>query len=92
MKTFQLRYSKKALGNLKKLQPKTARRILEKLDFFIQQKDPLGFAKKLTNPLYGTYRFRIGDYRVIFDTDKEGNIEILMVLAIKHRKEVYRDL
>jgi len=29
------------------------------------------YAEKLTNPILGTYRFRIGDYRVIFDL--EGN-------------------
>jgi mRNA-degrading endonuclease RelE of RelBE toxin-antitoxin system len=31
----------------------------------------LKFAEKLSNPILGEYRFRIGDYRVIFDI--EGN-------------------
>jgi mRNA interferase RelE/StbE len=42
----------------------------------------------LTDPEIGTYRFRIGDYRVIFDL--EGNDVI--VLRVRHRKEIYRKL
>jgi mRNA interferase RelE/StbE len=42
----------------------------------------------LTDPEIGTYRFRIGDYRVIFDL--EGNDVI--VLRVGHRKEIYRKL
>ncbi|ACK42565.1 hypothetical protein Dtur_1287 [Dictyoglomus turgidum DSM 6724] len=31
--------------------------------------DPLKYARKLISQKIGTYRFRIGDYRVIFDKD-----------------------
>ncbi|MEK7102456.1 MAG: type II toxin-antitoxin system RelE/ParE family toxin [Patescibacteria group bacterium] len=36
------------------------------------------------------YRFRIGDYRVVFTANKEGNLVILLILRIAHRREVYR--
>ncbi len=83
-------YTKSALKDLKKLSKGVARQILEKVSFFLAQKDPLVFAKKLKDPLFGTYRFRVGDYRVIFDVDLNGNLQILLILKVKHRKDVYR--
>jgi len=50
--------------------------------------EPLKYASKLTDAALGTYRFRIGDYRVIFDIeDKE-----IVVLRVGHRRDVYRKL
>jgi mRNA interferase RelE/StbE len=48
--------------------------------------DPLRHAKKLTHFSLGTYRFRIGDYRVIFDIEGED----IIVLRVGHRKSIYR--
>lgn len=48
--------------------------------------NPFIHAKKLSNPLLGNYRFKIGNYRVIFDID--GNR--IVILRIGHRKEIYR--
>jgi len=42
----------------------------------------------LINPEFGTYRFRIGDYRVIFDIEDDQ----IIVLRIGHRREVYRNI
>ena len=46
------------------------------------------YASKLTDPSLGTYRFRIGDYRVIFDIEGEE----IVVLRVGHRKDIYRKL
>ena len=44
--------------------------IIDQLKVF--RKDPISLAKKLTNPKLGTYRYKVGDYRVVFDDfDKE---------------------
>lgn len=43
----------------------------------------------LKNPIFGQYRFRVGAYRVIFDLDEDGQIHVLMVLAVKYRKDIY---
>lgn len=47
---------------------------------------PLGKSTKLVNAVLGTYRFRIGDYRVIFDLDGRD----VVILRVGHRREVYR--
>lgn len=44
--------------------------------------------KKLKGELLGYWRYRIGDYRVVYQVDeKSKNITILL---IAHRKDVYR--
>ncbi len=38
------------------------------------------------NSSLGSYRFRIGDFRVIFDIEKDE----IVVLRVGHRREIYR--
>jgi mRNA-degrading endonuclease RelE of RelBE toxin-antitoxin system len=85
----QIIYTAHARQDLKKLQQKTAQRIIKKIHHFSLQKNPLSFATHLTNSKLSQYRFRIGDYRVLFDADQRGNIYILYILKVKHRKDVY---
>lgn len=66
-----------------------ADRIVAKMDWFVAQDQPLRFAKRLTNSVLGTYRFRIGDYRVLCDV-RRGEITVLEVLAVRDRKNAYR--
>lgn len=87
--TWKAIYTDRALKDLSKLPKQTAKRILDKVKFFRQQPEPLSFAKKLKDSQYGEYRFRVGTYRVIFDVDHAGEIRVLLVLRVKHRREVY---
>ena len=67
--------------------PKAAQvRIKKKLDFYAKQEDPLHFAKHLVG--YDAYRFRIGEYRIIFALE-QGAICILMIVK---RDEAYSEL
>lgn len=69
-----------------KLNPVIQKRIVEKLSFYLQSPSPIIFAERLTNYEIGTYRFRIGDYRVIFDLEDDT----LIILKVGHRREIYR--
>lgn len=82
-------YTEIARQDLKRLEWKTAQRIIKKIIYFSRQKDPLVFAKRLSNFELGKFRFRVADYRIIFDIDHNGEIMILLILRIKHRKDVY---
>jgi mRNA interferase RelE/StbE len=84
-----LRFTKSAVKDMKRLEKSVAKRILSKLEFFVKQENPISFAKKLTDIRLGEYRFRIGSYRVIFDVRNDTTITILIVLKVKHRREVY---
>jgi mRNA interferase RelE/StbE len=75
--------TRRALKDLEKLDGQAKRRILEKLR--LNSQDPLEHSVKLTDSKLGTYRYRVGDYRIIFDL--EG--ETLIVLRVGHRREIY---
>ncbi len=85
----KVKYSENSLKDLRRIEKKTAQRIIKKIHFFSQQKEIFKYAKPLINFGKNKYRFRIGDYRAICKINKSGHIQILMVLNIKHRKEIY---
>jgi mRNA interferase RelE/StbE len=86
---FRFEYTKNAARDLRQLDRQVSKHILKKMDFFSKQEDPMKFAKKLKDFSLGEYRFRIGDYRVLFDLDEDGSVKILMILSVKHRREAY---
>jgi mRNA interferase RelE/StbE len=43
--------------------------------------------KRLSGPLAGRFRYRIGDWRVIYRVDDDA--KRVFVLAIAHRREIY---
>lgn len=47
--------------------------------------DPIGFGKPLRYSLKGLRRLRVGNYRVVYQI-KDNRV---IILAIKHRKDVY---
>ncbi len=51
--------------------------------------DPVGFGKPLRYSLKGHRRLRVGDYRVVYRIDVKK--ETVIVIAIKHRKDVYQE-
>lgn len=71
-------------------------RAWQKLPFNIQARrkakltlyasDPLRYARKLSNPRIGQYRFRIGDYRIVFELGEDE----IVILAVGRRKDIYR--
>ncbi len=83
---YTYEFKDQAVSDLKKLPKTVQKRIIKKLDFYISYPNPLSFADHLINFEIGEYRFRIGDYRVIFDVD---DVRIL-ILTIGHRKEIYK--
>lgn len=85
----QIYFTEAARSDLHGLDQEIASRIVKKLAWFGGQQNPLCFAVRLTTSFLGTYRFRVGDYRILFDVSKDKTIIILIILRIKHRKEVY---
>jgi len=83
---MQYYFKHQALKQIQKLPKDIQVRIIKKLDFYCSQDNPMEFAEPLTQRELGNYRFRIGDYRVIFDCEKEG----IIVLLIGHRRDIYR--
>ena len=51
--------------------------------------DPLGFGKPLRYSLKGHRRLRVSDYRIVYRIDAEKNT--ILIIAIKHRKDIYEE-
>jgi mRNA-degrading endonuclease RelE of RelBE toxin-antitoxin system len=69
--------------HFERLPQQIKKRIASKMRFYEGQPDPLQFAEPLTGSQ--TYRFRIGDYRVIFKVFHNA----IWVLAIRRRDKAY---
>ena len=82
--SYKLIYTNTAYKDIKKLDIVAKKRIGKKIQEY--SKDPLLSSKKLTNSSIGTHRWRIGNYRVVFDIDKKN----IVILRVGHRREIYK--
>lgn len=82
---MEIFYTHKAAKQLKDLPLATQKRIIEKMRFYAEQDNPLKFAERLIDYREGDFRFRIGDYRIIFDAKDN----IIYILKIKKRDKSY---
>ena len=76
--------TRRALKDLDQLDRPIRRRIIERLKDL--SADPTAHATRLTDSRVGSFRFRIGDWRVVFDIIDDR----VIVLRIGHRREIYR--
>ncbi len=83
---YSLVYTRRAIKDIQRLEEKTRKRIGKALLRYSE--NPFKYAEKLTDSKLGNYRFRIGDYRVIFDLEETD----IAVLRVGHRKEIYRKI
>ncbi len=81
---YKVVFTRRALKDWEGIDREAKKRIVEKLKIYSE--DPFRYARRLVNPEIGSYRFRIGDYRVIFDVDGDK----IVVLRVGHRKDIYR--
>lgn len=87
MSRYKLVFTKNAAKDVAKLPKPITNRIGKKLMYFADQSNPLSSAKPLKDSATADYRWRIGDYRILFDID--GNK--IVILRIRHRRDVYKN-
>ena len=80
----QLFYTKRAVKDIEKLDRVAKKRLKRALEKF--SKKPFVYAEKLIDKRLGEYRFRVGDYRIIFDIINSK----IIILRVGHRREIYR--
>ena len=89
MDSWNIGFESSAVKDIKKLPPAISKRIGIKLRWFVSQPSPLVYATKLVgNGLIGEYRYRVGEYRILFDADETA--KTIIVRTIMHRREVYK--
>ena len=83
---FSIRWDKKAIDFLWKLDRKTAIRIINKIGEVAE--NPNHYVELLKE--INAYKVRIGDYRIIVDINKKE--KVMDILFIGHRKNIYKNL
>ncbi len=82
--SYKLVYTKTAFNDIEKLDNVAKKRIKKKLEEL--SKNPTVVSKRLINSSIGTYRYRVGNYRIVFDIDKQN----IVILRVGHRREIYK--
>jgi mRNA interferase RelE/StbE len=83
---YQIEFNKTASKELLKISAQDRNRIAVKISNLAANPLPVG-SKKLAG-LNSYYRIRIGNYRVIYKI--ENDRLVILVVAVGHRREVYR--
>lgn len=85
---YKVEYARSVLKDLKSLPKDVCKKALDAVEKILA-KDPQA-GKPLTGSYKGLWKFRIGDYRIVYSIEKERLV--VLVLRIRHRKDVYRGI
>ena len=88
-KKFKVEYGKAVSTDFERIGKQNTLRVRKKIRWFSEQENPLRFSEPLVG-LKNRYRWRIGDWRVIFKKNEQTKqLIILMILAIRKRDKAY---
>lgn len=85
---WQVVWNDKVSDDLAVLNKPTAGKIIARVETYLAR-DPVNLGKPLTGALMGIYRYRYGDYRILYVMDFETHT--VNILAVRHRREAYRN-
>jgi len=80
---YKIEYKSSVARDLKKLDKSVAKFILQQLETSLSENPNSGLPLK--GQFKGLFKYRIGDYRIIYTKIKEG----VLILRIGHRSKVY---
>ena len=85
---YRIEFKRSAAKALRKIPKPDKKRIADKIDSLSENlPDPAITKMKGDNPFH---RIRVGDYRIIYEI--HGDVLLIVILKIGHRKEIYRHL
>lgn len=84
------KFSKTGRKSFLNLPETVQKRIRYKIEDYFETEDPMQYAKKLTG-MSDKYRWRIGDYRVIFKKNNQKELVILVIVKVGHRQDIYKE-
>lgn len=86
-KVFEIEYLESVVEEDIPALPKTMRTRIKNAIETRLAIDPIGLGKPLRYSFIGHRRIRVGDYRILYRMDM--NKHIIVIVLIKHRKDVY---
>ncbi|NCE99028.1 type II toxin-antitoxin system RelE/ParE family toxin [Emergencia sp. 1XD21-10] len=84
-----VRYSKRAIKFLNKLDKKSVQRIRDAIHG-LTKTPPVGDIKQMQGSQDEQMRLRVGTWRVIYKYGIKGDLEILFILDIGNRGDIYK--
>ncbi len=84
---YRLRILQTATRELERLDKPVARRITERINWLAANLDDIR-PEPYKGDLEGLYKFRVGDYRVVFEILYDE--KMIVIHQVGHRSEVYR--
>lgn len=86
---MQIEYTKAAIKALARMDRALRLRIRDAIEGLMQN-PPKGDIKSMQGSPSGRYRLRVGGYRIIFSYRQDGTMEILCILDIGPRGDIYK--
>lgn len=84
---YVVELSREAERFLKRCDVPTARKLARCFQSLERNPRTSNNVKPLKGPLAGAYRYRVGDYRVVYTIDEQ--VVKVFVITIAHRRDVY---
>jgi mRNA interferase RelE/StbE len=84
--SYIIEYEPEAFADLEKLTKSVQERVVKKINWLAKNFDQIN-PQSLSADLLGFFKLRIGDYRVIYEFDREA--KIIFIDRVRHRQEVY---
>ena len=84
-----IQFKKKARKAISEMDKPTKKRIKSAIEG-LTHTPPEGDIKQLQGYKDGRMRLRVGQYRIIYRYDKDGVVEILLILDIGARGDIYK--
>ena len=86
---MRIEYSKSAVKVIERMDKAMKQRIRAGIEG-LTVRPPMGDVKPMEGKPEGRYRLRVGGYRVIFTYRQDGTMEILYIIDIGSRGDVYK--
>lgn len=86
---MKVRYSRKSLKFLSKLDSRSVERIRASIAG-LTEKPPKGDIKPMQGYSDGRMRLRVGGWRVVYRLEQDGRVEVLLIMEIGNRGDIYK--
>ena len=84
---YQLRPKRSVVKEMARLHPTVRERVMDV--FRALPDDPCPENSKQLQG-HAIFAIRVGDYRILYEVDED--VRLIVILRVRHRREVYRDL
>ncbi len=86
---WEIIYHKEVVSDLESIGPSNARRIMKVIDSKLT-KNPIDFGRPLSGNLADFRKLRVGDFRIVYQTQRTKVIVYVLAVGPRRDKEIYK--